>query len=353
AEETVAHVFAEVLEMDRVGAFDNFFEVGGNSLTAAAAVARVADATECALSVRDLFGNPTVAGFAACVGRARRRVRPTLTPIARDGLLPLAPAQHRMWLINRVDPESAAYNIPLVLRLTGRLDPAALRTALGDVLDRHEALRTRYPARDGHGMQEVLSAEAALADFDCVPEQLGQDRLAGRIRELTAAGFDVCARPPLRADLLTIGPDTHVLVLVLHHICCDGTSLAPLAADFAAAYAARSQATAPDQVPPRVQYADYADWHRRLLGDEADPDSLAADQLRYWTTQLADAPAVLELPTDRPRPARRSMRGEAVTTQLSARTYTEIERLARAADVTPFMVVHAALAVLLARLSGT
>ncbi|MFD6218254.1 amino acid adenylation domain-containing protein, partial [Nocardia salmonicida] len=172
AEETVAQVFAEVLGVERIGAFDSFFEVGGNSLTAAGAVVRVADATECELSVRDLFANPTVAGFAEYVGRARRRVRSALAPIARDGLLALAPAQHRMWLINRVDPESAAYNIPLVLRLSGRLDSAALRAALSDVLDRHESLRTRYPAHDGHGTQEILSAEETLVDFSAVPEHV-------------------------------------------------------------------------------------------------------------------------------------------------------------------------------------
>ncbi|MBC7303623.1 MAG: amino acid adenylation domain-containing protein, partial [Nocardia sp.] len=353
AEELVAQVFAEVLGVDRVGAFDSFFEVGGNSLTAAGAVVRVADASGCELSVRDLFGNPTVAGFAECVGRARRRARPALAPVRRDGLVALAPAQQRMWLINRAEPESAAYNIPLILRLTGHLDAAALRSALGDVIERHESLRTRYPARDGQGMQEIWSTEPTMAECVDTPEHVGADRLGDRIRELTTEGFDVCARPPLRAVLLTTGPDNHVLVLVLHHICCDGASLAPLAIDFAAAYAARSQQTVPDRQPPAVQYADYADWHHRLLGDEADPDSLAAGQLLYWTTQLADAPAVLDLPADRRRPARRSMRGEVVETLLPARTYTAIERLARAADVTPFMVVHAALAVLLARLSGT
>ncbi|MFC6010622.1 amino acid adenylation domain-containing protein, partial [Nocardia lasii] len=352
-EETVARVFAEVLDVDRIGVHDSFFEVGGNSLTAASAVVRLAEATGCELSVRDLFGHPTVAGFAECVGRARRRARPALVPVPRDGFAPLAPAQQRMWLINRVDPGSAAYNIPLVLRLTGRLDATALRAALGDVLERHEALRTRYPARDGEGVQEILSGATTLDDFPLVPEQVDGAALADRIRELTGEGFDVCVRPPLRAALLTTGPEDHVLVLVLHHICCDGVSLAPLAVDFAAAYAARSQHTAPAQPPLRVQYADYADWHHTLLGDDADPDSTAADHLRYWTQQLADAPALLELPTDRPRPAQRSMRGEIVASHIPARIYAEVEALARAADVTPFMVVHAALAVLLARLSGT
>lgn len=353
-EETIADVFAEVLGIERVGVLDHFFQLGGNSLTATSAAVRIAELTRCDVSVRDLFGKPTVAELAAQIMAGHRPSRRALRAEPRVDPIPLAPAQNRMWLLNQVDPASAAYNIPLVVQLTGRLDAAALRTALTDVLDRHEALRTVYPAVDGVGTQVVLAAADVVADLDLTPAPTDPDEFHQRIRDLASRGFDVSARPPIRCALLaSTDRRRHVLAVVLHHICCDGASLRPLAADLATAYEARVQGKTPDWQSLRVQYADYSIWHRALLGDETDPDSPAARQLDYWTAQLAGKPPVLELPADRARPARRSTAGGLTETVIPAEVFAGIERLARAADVTTFMVVHAALAVLLARLSGS
>ena len=350
-EETIADIFAEVLGLKRIGVLDNFFDLGGNSLTATNVAARIAELTRSAVSVRDLFGKPTVAELAAHIDVEHHPGRPALRTQPRVEPIPLSPAQNRMWLINQVDPASAAYNIPLVVQLTGRLDVAALRTALLDVIDRHESLRTIYPDVKGEGTQIVLAAEHVVASFDLTPETTDFADLTGRIAELASTGCDVRTQLPMRLALLESGDRRrHVLAMVLHHICCDGSSLPPLAADVATAYEARSQGKIPDWRPLDVQYADYSIWHRSILGDKDDPESLAARQLRYWVTQLAGMPPALELPTDRPRAAHRSMRGDIADSVIPAATFASIERLARTANVTTFMVIHAALAVLLSRL---
>ncbi|NUS93221.1 MAG: amino acid adenylation domain-containing protein, partial [Nocardia sp.] len=354
-EEMIAEVFAEVLGVERVGVFDHFFDLGGNSLTATSAAVRIGELTRRDVSVRDLFGRPTVAELAAQLAAERRPGRPILRARPRVAEpVPLAPAQNRMWLINQVDPDSAAYNIPLVVQLSGRLDVPALRSALIDVLDRHEALRTVFPAVEGAGVQVVLPAEEVVAGLDLVPETADVDDIEYRIRALAAQGFDVSVRPPLRSALLA-APDRrrHVLAVVLHHICCDGASLRPLAADLATAYEARVQGKTPDWQPLRVQYADYSVWHHELLGAETDPESVAARQLSYWTGRLSGKPPVSELPADRARPAQRSLRGDRAISAVPAAVFRGIEGLARSQNATTFMVVHAALALLLARLSGS
>uniref|UniRef100_UPI002456A14C non-ribosomal peptide synthetase n=1 Tax=Nocardia abscessus TaxID=120957 RepID=UPI002456A14C len=353
-EESIADVFAEVLGIDRVGVLDSFFELGGNSITATSAAVRVAEVTRCDVSVRDLFVKQTVAELAAHLEDGHRSGRPVLRVAARPDPIPLAPAQNRMWLVNQTDPASAAYNIPLIVQLTGRLNAAALRAALTDVIDRHESLRTVYPAVNGEGTQVVLSAEEVVAGLDLTPRPTDPDDIEQRIRELASVGTDLRERAPIQVALLaTADRRRHVLAVVLHHICCDGSSLRPLAADVAVAYEARAEGKTPDWEPLVIQYADYSIWHRSLLGDPEDPDSRAAHQLRYWSQRLAGMPPVLELPADRPRPARQSMRGDVADTVIPAETFAGIERLARAANVTTFMVVHAALAVLLARMSGS
>ncbi|MGW4282143.1 non-ribosomal peptide synthase/polyketide synthase [Nocardia sp. NPDC004750] len=353
-EESIADVFAEVLGTDRVGVFDSFFDLGGNSITATSAAVRIAEATRCDVSVRDLFVKQTIAELAAHIEDGHRSGRPVLQAADRPDPIPLAPAQNRMWLVNQTDPASAAYNIPLIVQLTGRLDAVALRAALTDVIDRHESLRTVYPAVNGEGTQVILPADEVVAGLDLTPRPTDPDDIEGRIRDLVSVGTDLRERAPIRVALLATADRTrHVLAVVLHHICCDGSSLRPLAADVAVAYEARAQKKIPDWEPLSVQYADYSVWHRSLLGDPDDPDSRAARQLRYWSQRLAGMPPVLELPADRPRPARRTMRGDVADTVIPAETFAGIERLARAANVTTFMVVHAALAVLLARMSGS
>ncbi|WP_232852257.1 non-ribosomal peptide synthetase [Nocardia acididurans] len=352
-ETAVAQVFADVLGTDRVSIDRSFFELGGNSLSATRVVARVNSALGATVALRDLFDAPTVAQLSArVVPSGDLPGRPALAQRIRPDRVPLSPAQQRMWVLNRLDTGSAAYNIMAALRLTGELDRDALRQAVIDVVTRHETLRTIYPADADGPRQVVLGAEAGAPEMRYADTEDGA-ALRDRIEELTATGFDLTREAPLRAGLFRIDEHTHVVVLVVHHISADGTSMAPLATDLMMAYVARSGGAAPAWEPLRVQYADYAMWHRELLGAEQDSESLAAQQVRYWNERLARTPDALELPTDRPRPAVQSMRSTDVPFTVDAETHRALGELAKQTDTSLFMVVHAALAVLLSRLAGT
>ncbi|MFI6775436.1 amino acid adenylation domain-containing protein [Nocardia sp. NPDC050412] len=363
-EEIVAAVFAEVLGIERVGLDDDYFALGGNSLLATRVVARINDALDAVftnptgghspgVAVRDLFETPTVAALAAGIipgaGRSTAE-RVPLTRTERPELVPLSLAQQRMWVLNRIDPESPAYNLPFAIRLTGELDVAALRQAVEDVLVRHEALRTRFPTAGtgGQAYQEILPAAEVLPDgleVETVTDVLG------RVVELVSAGFDVTEEVPVRARLLADG-DQYVLVVVVHHISADGASLAPLARDLVTAYLARVGGAAPGWSPLPVQYADFALWQRKVIGTDDDENSVAAGQLAYWRQQLAGLSNAPVLPLDRQRPVASSGRGAAIGWTMPAEVHEGLIRIAREHRSSVFMVVHAALAVLLARLSG-
>ncbi|MQY31242.1 Dimodular nonribosomal peptide synthase [Nocardia sp. RB56] len=273
-----------------------------------------------------------------------------------------------MWFLNRFEagPDgaqsgsaAAAYNIHAAVRLSGLLDRQALQIAVGDVLDRHESLRTRFPAIAawtldpalGPAFQEILPTVRVLPDL--TPVAVTEHDLSQRLSELVGVAFDVTAEAPFRAGLFEISPTEHVLALVVHHICADGFSMGPLTRDVMAAYGARVDGGEPAWQPLPVQYADYALWQRELLGDEADPDSVIAQQISFWRDTLRGLPEQLDLPADRPRPAVRSFAGDTVDLTIPAETHRALADLARTRGATLFMVVHAALAVLLARLSGT
>ncbi|WP_336084315.1 non-ribosomal peptide synthase/polyketide synthase [Nocardia sp. SSK8] len=352
SEEIVAAVYAEVLGSDRpIGADDDFFALGGSSLLAAKAVARIGAALDRRVGVRTLFEAPRVAELAAAADALGRVDRPALVGRARPELLPLSPAQQRMWFLNRFDRDSVAYNIPFALRLTGELDIAALRAALADLVARHESLRTVYPEIDGSPVQSIVPAAEAIPALD--PVIVTDSELPAAIRALAGTTFDVTTEIPVRLRLFQVSATEHVLAAVLHHIAADGSSITPFVADLLRAYTARLADSAPGWTPPAVQFADYALWQRELLGDESDPESVAAQQVSYWTEQLAGLPDQLALPTDRPRPARQSLRGDTVRFTVDADLHAALLTLGRGAGATLFMVVHAAFAALLARLSGT
>src|SRR5690606_6603739 len=274
--------------------------------------------------------------------------RVPLVAADRPERLPLSPAQQRMWFVNQFDTTSAAYNIPLAIRLSGRLDVAALTGAVRDVLDRHESLRTWYPGDEQGPRQVVVDTDRVLPALTAQP--VTADDLPTELADFVGAGFDVAAAVPVRLRLWRLDDHTHVLAVVVHHIAADGSSMAPLARDLMLAYTARTGGTDPDRAPLPVQYADYALWQRRLLGDPDDPTSLAAAQLRFWRDTLADAPELLPLPTDRPRPTQRSLHGALHRFTVPADVQRRLEALAAEHDTTVFMAVHAARAALLPRL---
>ncbi|NLE82543.1 MAG: amino acid adenylation domain-containing protein [Rhodococcus sp.] len=350
----IARIYQDVTGAAVVGCDDSFFELGGNSLSATQVVARLRSDLTTALAVRDLFDAPTVAGLAARVdaGNHDGAIRPALQRRTRPDRVPLSPAQQRMWFLNRFDPGSPSYNLPLALRLTGELDPSALLAAVTDVTARHESLRTVYPDTQDGPVQHVLSpdSDAAAVFYDSV--LVAETELEKSILAFAAEGFDVTSSVPLRLRLFELGPRQQVLALVTHHIAADGWSLGPLAADIATAYAARTAGQRPDWAPLPIQYADYALWQHELLGPADAQDSIGAAQIRFWTDALAGLPEQIELPADRPRPVHRSGHGDQVGFEIDAHAHAALERLAREHGATTFMVVHAALALLLSRIGG-
>ncbi|WP_084478484.1 non-ribosomal peptide synthetase [Nocardia jejuensis] len=354
AERVIAAEFAALLGAAEVGVDDDFFALGGNSLLATRALARVNEALGANLAVRELFEASTVAALAAKVVTGAAANRPPLVRTERPARPPLSLAQQRMWVINQIDPDSPAYNIPLALRLSGSLDIEALRAAVLDVVERHEALRTRYPV-DGPG---GLPYQDILTVADALPGGLAVEPLANaqhRMIEVLSSGFDVTAAVPLRALLCSDGSagTEHYLVVVVHHIATDAASLPPLARDLMTAYVSRAAGAAPVWAPLAVQYTDFAIWQREVIGTDDDENSVAAGQLAYWRDQLAGAAGSLALPLDRPRPAVRTMQGGATTFTLPAEVHEGLQRIAREHSASLFMVVHAALAVLLSRISGS
>ncbi|SBT41192.1 non-ribosomal peptide synthetase [Micromonospora narathiwatensis] len=353
-EEALCALFADVLGLPEVGIEDSFFALGGHSLLATRLVSRIRTALNVELAIRDLFESPTVSGLAARLGGARQ-ARRALEPMPRPERIPLSYAQNRLWFINRLSGADSPYKIPILLRLTGELDVAALRAALRDVIGRHESLRTVYPDADGDPYQVILTAEAACPEITVAAADPAE------VRELmlaeTRRGFDLAVDPPLRARLFALGGDDqpageYLLLLVLHHIAGDGWSMAPLGRDFTAAYAARVAGRAPEFTPLPVQYADYALWQREVLGDESDPDSEIAQQVRFWRDALAGAPDELTLPADRPRPPVASHQGGMLNFVIEPALHERLNALVHATGASLFMVCQAALAALLTRLGA-
>ncbi|WP_067571788.1 non-ribosomal peptide synthetase, partial [Nocardia acidivorans] len=358
-EEAVAQVFATLLIPDspdaRVGADDDFFELGGNSLLAAQAAARIGTALDVRVPVHVLFEASTVAALAQRLDgeTAPAASGPALGSLPRPDRIPLSFAQQRMWFLNRFDPDSAVDNIPLAVRLSGAIDIEALRAAARDLVARHEVLRTIYPEVDGEGYQLVLPVDDPRAAPELAVVDIDAAEIPHRVAEIVGAGFDVTAAPPIRLRLLRIAPQEHVLVATVHHISGDGVSMGPMARDLVTAYAERVNGREPAWTPLDVHYADYAVWQRATLGSEDDPESLLAQQISYWRATLDDLPDELVLPSDRPRPAVASYRGGTYGFRIGDQVYAAARRLAESRNTTLFMVVHSALAILLARLSGT
>ncbi|MEB3511819.1 amino acid adenylation domain-containing protein [Nocardia sp. CDC186] len=348
----MATVFAEVLGVERVGADDDFFALGGNSLLATQVAARIGAALDTRVPVRTIFEAATVAALAIKVERATgERKRAPLVAGPRPDRIPLSLAQQRMWFLNQFDTSASVYNIPAVIRLSGDLDVDALRHAVTDLVARHEILRTIYPQTPEGPVQQVLAPDEVPVDL--TPAQIGDEHVAGEVQRIVAAGFDVTADVPFRAKLFQLAGTEYVLVFVAHHISADGWSMGPLTRDLMLAYVARGGGQEPSWAPLPIQYADYALWQRDTLGADDDPESLAGAQLAYWTTELADLPDELNLPADRPRPPAQSFAGGRTDFAVDADVHAALTDLARRHNATLFMVVHAAFAVLAARLSGT
>ena len=363
-EEVVAGIWAELLGRERVGADDHFFALGGHSLLAARVTSRLRRAFGVELPVRDLFEAPTVAGLAARVEAGIKELRRTgaepavppllpMSPASRRGDLPLSFAQQRLWFIDQLEPGSPLYNMPVVLRVEGPLDPAILERCLGEIVRRHEALRTVFALEDGSPVQ-VIQPPAPFVlprvDLSALPEPARETAALALVQEEAGRPFDLARDPMLRGVLLRLAAEDHAVALTLHHIASDGWSLGLLVGEVTALYAAFAQGE-PSPPPPLpelpVQYADFALWQRSWLQGE-----VLAREIDWWRRQLAGLPPLVTLPTDRPRPAVQSYRGATRPVLFPAELTRRMETLGRHEGATLFMVLLAAFQTLLARFSG-
>jgi amino acid adenylation domain-containing protein len=353
AEEILEGVWSSLLRTGPIGVHDDFFAAGGDSLIATQLISRVREIFRVEIRVRALFEEPTIAGLAARIAAARRldgeSGPPALLPVPRDGDPPLSYAQQRLWILDRIEPGSAAYNLSVAVRLQGELDPEALAASLGEIVRRHETLRTTFaPAGDEPVQRIAPFAGFALPRVDLAALGQGAGREARRLAaENAARPFDLAAGPLFRPLLLRLGAEDHVVLAALHHIVSDGWSTGVLVRELGLLYRAARERW-PSPLPElRVQYADFARWQRRWLAGA----TLAAE-VEHWRRRLLDLPARLELPADRPRPAVRTPAGAWCPLTVAESLAESLRGIARGEGATLFMLLLGAFAALLARLSG-
>ncbi|WP_083864210.1 non-ribosomal peptide synthetase [Nocardia exalbida] len=344
-EKTLADLFSDVLGLPEVSIDDDFFQLGGHSLSATRLSSRIRAALGVEIPLRTIFDNPTIAQLTTHLDNTTTPRTP-LTPQRRPAVVPLSSAQRRLWFLHRSEGPSATYNMPMAVRMNGPLDLAALTSAVADVVARHETLRTVYADADGRPHQRILDPDDLHIPIE-VHRSTSEADTTAALAELASHRFELSSDIPLRASIFRHDDHDHTVALVLHHIAGDGWSMVPLIQDLTSAYRARREGREPVWTPLPVHYADYALWHNRLLGSIDDPDSLLSRQLRYWTAELTGLPDLLPLPTDRPRPGAADHRGTTATFHIGPDIRLAVEQLAREGNATPAMVLQAALALLL------
>ncbi|WP_442935876.1 amino acid adenylation domain-containing protein [Nostoc sp.] len=368
-EEMLAQIWAQVLKVELVGIYDNFFELGGHSLLATQLVSRIRNIFKVELPLRELFAAATVAELAHLIGQLQQQnfelASTPILPRAKNAELPLSYAQQRLWFLDQLEPNSAIYNISLALRLVGTLNQTVLEQSLHEIIARHEALHTNFVIVDGQPTQ-IIHTETAwrMSVIDCEGLSTTEQEIASQQLAITQAiqPFDLASEALVRATLIVLSETEHVLSVCMHHVVSDAWSMGVFVQELAALYNAYSQdqpsgASATRSLlsergtplaPLPIQYADFAIWQRQWLQGD-----VLQRQLIYWQQQLKDAPALLSLPTDRPRPAVQSFAGAYQKFALSRELTSGLIQLSQEQGVTLFMTLLAAFDTLLYRYTGS
>ncbi len=347
-ERQVCAVFASALGLETVGIDDDFFSLGGHSLTAIRLVNALRSELGVELAVRSVFEAPTVAQLAVLAADAASGIRSTLGRRERPERVPVSFAQRRMWILDQLGVDGGAYNVPISWRVPASVDVAALAAAVQDVVLRHEALRTVFHSAHGEPYQVVVPENAV--DVQVHRHAVSADDVTEEVAHASRYSFDLEREIPVRVSVFEFdnaGEPHTVVLLLIHHIATDEWSTRALLGDLMSAYALRQLGQSPDWAPLPIQYADYTLWQREILGDREDPESLAAAQEIYWRKNLAGLPEELSLPFDRTRPARTSYTGGAVYLAWEPEVVAGLRALAREHNVSMFMLAQAAVAVLL------
>ncbi|MEZ4706176.1 MAG: amino acid adenylation domain-containing protein [Caldilineaceae bacterium] len=352
-ETLVARIWADVLHIDQVGRYDNFFDLGGHSLLATQVVSRIRKVADVSLSLRQLFEEPTVARLAAAIEQERRRNKrvalPPLQPMARVAPLPLSFAQERMWFLQQLAPDNTAYHISLVIRLHSVLNAPALAQALNAVVQRHESMRTIFPVQDGAPHQLILpeyKVNMAVVELTGMAADAQEPYIIDLVNADLRQPFDLASAPAWRFTLYTCSPTEHVLYFAFHHIIFDQWSSAVLWQNLADYYRAYTQQRPPLVTPAPIQYADYAIWQRAWL-----KGATLEELLAHWRARLTGAP-VLDLPLDKPRPPLQSFRGATEFLIIPPALAVALRQVSGQMQVSPFMLLFAVFKMLLARYTG-
>jgi amino acid adenylation domain-containing protein len=353
-EELLAGIWSEVLGVERVGLSDNFFELGGHSLLVTQLVSRVREGLNVELPLREFFDASTLADLALSVEAQMRSARglqaPPLKPVARGRELPLSTAQQRLWFLDQMEPDSALYSIPTAVRLNGALDLPALEQTFGELLRRHESLRTTFDAVDGLPVQ-IISETSELPlralDLSELPEHEREAEALRLANEDVLRPFDLARGPLMRVLVLRLGAEEHILLCTAHHIVSDIWSRGVLIREVSQLYAAFSRGESVTLPELPIQYADYAHWEREML-----QGGVLETEIAYWKKQLDGAPPVLRLPVDRKRPPVPSLRGSKEGVVLPPALLEGLRTLSRREGTTMFMTLLTAFNALLLRYTG-
>ncbi len=361
-EEILASIWAKVLKLEKVGIHDNFFELGGHSLLATQVISQMRQAFEIELPLRGLFEAPTISKFARHIEKAISAglglEAPPIQRISRNGKLTLSFAQQRLWFLSQLEPQNPLYNLSAAIRLQGQLNQSALEQTFNEILRRHEALRTNFETVEGQPVaviSPVIPLPLPLLDFSELPIARRETEVNQLVSEESRHPFDLNTDLLLRVKLLRLGEQEHILLITVHHIASDGWSIGVLVHEMSTLYQAcceeqpslRLASLTPLPELP-IQYADFAAWQRQWLQGE-----VLASQISYWRKQLEDAPALLELPTDHPRPAVQTFRGATCSFTLSKALSVALNQLSQQAGSTLFMTLLAAFKILLGRYTGS
>jgi amino acid adenylation domain-containing protein/FkbH-like protein/thioester reductase-like protein len=347
SEEAVAAIWSQLLGLDQVGAHDDFFELGGDSVMAVQMISRIGSVLGLEVSLHEFFEGPTVEGIAGKLVGAVQLSSP-IQPQPRNRPVPLSWSQQRLWFIDQLEGGSSAYHIPVAIRLRGALHQCALKGALDAIVNRHEVLRTVFVRLNGEAIQKITSERSfALVIVDLKGSSEAEAEVNRQLLGESAAAFDLGTGPLIRGKLLELARDDHVLLITMHHMVADGWSIGILIRELGLLYE-EYRSGRPARLPDLpVQYADYAWWQRQWL-----TASRLREQLGYWNDHLRGAPELLELPTDRPRPAMQSYRGASISLSFSPDLTASLKDLARRINLTLAMALHTAWLILLSRVSG-
>jgi amino acid adenylation domain-containing protein len=353
SQQILASIWSTLLGKQRISLHDNFFDLGGHSLLATRVISRVREAFKIELSLRTLFEKPVLQALAAEIDQikieGKKFLAPAILPVARGEQLLLSYSQQRLWFIDQLEPASATYNMPAAIRIQGPLNAVALEQAFSEIIRRHESLRTSFPSIDGRPLQSISSVSTLfihIVNLCHINNDIAQQLVTSLAGQEAQRPFNLSTGPLLRVKLLRLSESDHVALVTMHHIISDGWSMSVFVREMMSLYDSLTSGEQSKLEELEIQYADFAAWQRERLQGE-----MLKQELEYWTEALKGAPTVIEMPTDKARPAVASGRGEWEAVEFDEELSERLREMSREQSVTMFMTLLVGLEILLCRYS--